>query len=134
MVHRCKVAMGSYDYANYFGRKEFYRTLVYFRLRPARVTSMHRVLKRGKALSPPFVAYNGYGQGNVLSFIHAFLMTSWQFEMLDAIHPWVQNVDDRNFTGSLADILEVASRIHEFDKLAMQQPLHDKTAFLLTDE
>ena len=133
--------MGSYDYANYFNSFGHPWTKLFLLhvgllqdLVQVTLTSIHRLLKRGNALSQPFVAYNGYGQGNVLSFMHAFLVISQQFKMLDAIHPWAQTVDDRNFKGSLEDILKVGSLIHEFDKLAMQQPLHDKTAFLLTDE
>ena len=57
--------------------------------------------------------------------------------MLDVTHPNVSKgayIDDRNFRGSLSDIVEVDQAVHAFDELAMQYTLHDKTVFLCTNE
>ena len=52
--------------------------------------NMQRVLKRGKALSLPFQAYNRYGQGDVLSLLPALLLVSWQSKTVDAIQSSVK--------------------------------------------
>ena len=73
-------------------------------------TNMERVIKKGRTLSRPFTAYNGFGQGDVLSLLPALLLVSWQFKVIDKTHPLVQKgayVDDRNFCGSLDELLQV---------------------------
>ena len=53
-------------------------------------TNMERVIKKGRTLSRPFSAYNGFGQGDVLSLLPALLLVSWQFKVVDKTHPLVQ--------------------------------------------
>ena len=46
-------------------------------------TNMQRGMKRDKALGTPFTAYNGFGEGDVLSMFPALLLVSWQFKMIE---------------------------------------------------
>ena len=83
-------------------------------------------MKKGKALSEPFQAYNGFGQGDVMSLLPALLLVSWQFKVIDVTHPQVGKgayVDDRYYRCSLSDLLEVGEIVHKFDNLAMHSTL-----------
>ena len=76
-------AMVSYDYEKYFDSFEYNWThsmLVHLGV-PVHLAdmtrhlyqNMNRVMKKGKSLSEPFQAYNGFGQGDVLSLLPALL-------------------------------------------------------------
>ena len=61
---------------------------------------------------------------------------SWQCKVIDILHPTVTKgayIDDRNFRGTLSEILEVDACVHGFDKLALHEREHDKSIFLCTN-
>ena len=94
---------------------------------------MQRVLQQGQALSEPFSAYNGLGQGDILSLIPALLLVSWQFKMMDKEFPDIQKgayYDDRTFCGDLDTLIEVDTAVHQFDEAAGQKSLSETNAFL----
>ena len=142
-----KVALVSYDYEKYFDSFDYNWThsmLTHLGV-PAHLAdmtrhlyqNMNRVIKKGKALSEPFQAYNGFGQGDVLSLLPALLLVSWQFKVIDATHPLVGKgayVDDRYYRGTLKDLLEVGDIVHDFDRLAMHNTLDAKNEFMVTNE
>ena len=100
-------------------------------------TNMDRVIKKGRSLSLPFQAFNGFGQGDVLSLLPALLLVSWQFKVIDKTHPKVEKgayVDDRNYRGKLEDLLGVCEIVHKFDNLALHNTLDSKTEFLATSK
>ena len=75
------------------------------------------------------------GQGDVLSLNPAMLLVSWQFLMLDTLHPDIQKsayYDDRNFRGCLEELIKVDKLVHEFDEAAGHSTQADKTAFICT--
>ena len=88
-------------------------------------------------MSLPFSAFNGYGQGDVLTLLPALLLVSWQFKVIDVSNKNVGKgayVDDRYYRGSLKDLLEVGDIVHDFDQLAMHNTVDAKNEFMVTSE
>ena len=141
------VALVSYDYEKYFDSFDYEWThsmLVHLGV-PSHLAdmtrhlyqNMERVMEKGKALSLPFSAFNGFGQGDVLTLLPALLLVSWQFKVIDVTHRNVGKgayVDDRYYRGSLSDLLEVGDIVHDFDKLAMHNTVDAKNEFMVTSE
>ena len=96
-----------------------------------------RGLTKGKALSEPFSAYNGVGQGDILSLIPAMVLVSWQFKMMDKLHPQVEKgayFDDRNFRGTVSQLVDLDEDLHKFDRAAGHSTQPDKTEFAVTSK
>ena len=138
-----QIVISTYDYYKYFDSfdHDFAKGLMLRHGVPVRLVNLvHsmlqtsvRTIRQAGVLGEPFHAHNGLGQGDVMSLIPAFLLVSWQFKMLDSRHPQVQKgayIDDRNFRGSLTQLLAVHRTICEFDEMAGHLLQHDKTAFI----
>ena len=50
-------------------------------------TSMVRTMRKETALSPPSVAFNWFGPGDIMSPLPALLLVSWQFKVVEQMHP-----------------------------------------------
>ncbi len=75
---------------------------------------------------------NGVGQGDILSLLPALLLVSWQFKVLDHRFPGVQKgayFDDRNFRGTIQQLIALDADLHAFDKAAGHSTQADKTEF-----
>ena len=93
-------ALSTYDFKKYFDAFDHDFTMdmmIHVGMPPelARLThhlykSHKRILTKGKAHSEPFLAYNGVGQGDILSLIPAMVLVSWQFRMMDELYPEVE--------------------------------------------
>ena len=138
--------LSSYDYAKYFDAFDHEWTkqlLLYVGMPPELVelmfhlyTNMERIFKKGSSLSEPFSAYNGYGQGDVLSLLPAMILVSWQFKMIVVKFPTVGKgayYHDRNFRGTRETLVELDKHIHEFDKMAGHSTQADKTVLVCTN-
>ena len=147
MLRKIKLVLSSYDFKKYFDSFQYDFTkdmLLHCGMDPGLVhltchlyQNSWRTMKSGNSLSEPFQTANGFGQGDVLSLIPALVFVSWQFKVIEARHPTVTKgayIDDRNFRGSLSEILLVDECVQEFDTLAMHEREHDKTIFLCTCE
>ena len=112
LLKKIALTMVSYDFKKFFDSFEHAFTrkmLLYLGLPPALVeltyhlyTNMKRVIKKGRALSTPFSAFNGFGQGDVMSLLPALLIVSWQFNVIDKLLPKIHKgafIDDRNSKG-----------------------------------
>ena len=146
ILNKIALTMVSYDFNKFFDSFEHSFTremLLHLGLPPTMVeltynlyTNMNRVIKKGRALSSPFKAFNGFGQGDVMSLLPALLIVSWQFYLIDAMLPNIHEgayIDDRNFQGPLAQIIQLDDIVAKFDLAAGLFTQHDKTEFILTD-
>ena len=78
---------------------------------------------------------NGIGQGDPLSLLPALILTSVLFRCLDARWPHLEKgavIDDRNFRGSLTDVLESYEFIRKFDHASGHLLQEDKSVFAAT--
>ena len=146
MMNEQSKVLVSYDFKKYFDAfdYEWTRNFLLHIGMPAELVELQynfyktitRRIKKGRSHSEQFEAYNGYGQGDVLSLIPALLYVSWQFKMTDKEFPRVTKgayLDDRNYRGDLQDILKLDKVINEFDHLAGHATQNDKTVYLMTD-
>ena len=83
------------------------------------------------------LAYNGVGQGDILSLIPAMVLVSWQFRMMDELYPEVEKgayFDDRNFRGTVKQLIALDADLHAFDKAAGHSTQADKTEFAVINK
>jgi len=145
MANGIAAVLSSYDFSKYFDSFEHGLTkdfLLHTGVPPILANLLHdlyknmeRVMKRGKSLSEVFQGFNGFGQGDVLSLLPALLLVSFQFKVIDKLVPRVEKgayMDDRNFRGTLEDLLEGYRIVHNFDALAGHETQAKKTAFITT--
>ena len=97
-------------------------------------TSVRRI-KCGRLYGKEHRTFNGVGQGDPLSLLPALILTSVQFRAIKARWPDLRMgavIDDRNFRGSLHDILQSMEFIEKFDCKAGHLLQHDKTVMAAT--
>ena len=71
-----------------------------------------------------------------MSLLPALLIVSLQFYFIDKMLPSVYKgayIDDRNYQGTLLQIIQLDNIVAKFDCAASLFTQHDKTEFILTD-
>ena len=97
MLSQESKALVSYDFAKFFDAFDYdwtHQFLLHIGL-PLELVELttrfykrqKRRVKKGRALSREFGAYNGYGQGDVLTLIPALLFVFWQFKLVQELYP-----------------------------------------------
>jgi len=146
MAKGTAVVLSSYDFSKYFDSFEHGLTkefLLHTGAPPMLANLLHdlyrnmkRVMKRpAKSLSEEFQGFNGFRQGDVLPLLPALLLVSFQFKVIEKLVPKVEKgayMDDRNFRGTLEDLLEADKLVHHFDAFAGHETQAKTTAFITT--
>jgi hypothetical protein len=84
-------------------------------------TNLRRSIKRGRHRGKPIRSNRGAAQGDSLSILSALIITTIQFRCIEAEHPNVRMgsvIDDRNFRGPCASVVDAVQAAMEFDKMA----------------
>ena len=140
-------ALSTYDFKTYFdafNHKFTFEMMLHVGMpeKLARLTYQlyqkhKRVLTKGKAQSEEFTAYNGVGQGDILSLIPAMVFVSWQFKMMDQLYPQVEKgayFEDRNFRGTIEQLIQLDADLHAFDQAAGHSTQPEKTEFAVVNK